>query len=201
MAEITIEAVKREEFGKGAARRLRRDKLVPAVLYGHGADPVHLALPAHVTALALRTANALLNIEVKGDKPQLALPKAIQRNPVRDTIEHVDLIMVRRGEKVQVEVPLVTTGEIKGDGVLIIDKNTLSLEAEATHIPSHIEIAVDTFEVGDEVLARDLPLPEGSTYLGDPEDVILSVQTPQAKDMGEITIEEVVEESEEAAEE
>ncbi|MDR0848261.1 MAG: 50S ribosomal protein L25/general stress protein Ctc [Propionibacteriaceae bacterium] len=201
MAEITIEAVKREEFGKGASRRLRRENLIPAVLYGHGTESVHLALPAHATALALRTANALLNIEVQGDKPQLALPKAIQRDPVRDTIKHVDLIIVRRGEKVHVEVPLLIVGELKSEGVLIVDKSTLTLEAEATNIPAHIEISVDAFEVGDEVRGRDLPLPEGSVYLGDPDDVILSVQTPQAKDMGEITIEEVEEESEEEPEE
>ena len=106
MAEIKISAVARTEFGKGAARRARRDGLVPAVLYGHGTDPVHVSLPGHETLLALRAANALLSITVDGSTPQLALPKQVQRNPVRGTVEHVDLVIVKRGEKVTVEVPL-----------------------------------------------------------------------------------------------
>ncbi|MDR0286027.1 MAG: 50S ribosomal protein L25/general stress protein Ctc, partial [Propionibacteriaceae bacterium] len=188
------------EFGKGAARRLRRDKLIPAVMYGHGGTPAHLALPTHVTTLALRTANALLEIRLPGEKPQLALPKAIQRDPVRDTIEHLDLIIVKRGEKVHVEVPLLVTGEVKGEAVVIQDQTTIMLEVEATHIPPHIEISVEGQEVGYTVTAADLVLPAGAVFPGEPDDLILSVQAPQAKDMGEITV-EAEGEAEEATEE
>ena len=203
MAEIVIKATLREEFGKGAARRLRREKMIPAVLYGHGTDPVHIALPAHATTMALRTANALLDLEIEGRKAQLALPKQIQRDPVRDVIEHVDLIIVRRGEKVTVEVPLTVTGEIRGSGVIIQDQNTIMLEVEATKIPAFIEINVDGMEVGVTVVAQDLVLPEGATFPGDPDDLILSIQAPQAKDMGESVAEEGegTEEAEEATEE
>jgi len=185
MAEIQIAAEVREEFGKGASRRYRRANLIPAVLYGHGGTPVHLTLPAHTTTLALRTANALLDIRVPGKPSQLALPKQIQRDPVRDTIKHVDLIAVRRGEKVHVEVPLVVTGEVRGEAVIIQDRNVIMLQVEATHIPAHIEVSVEGREVGYVLTAQDLVLPEGAAYVGDPEDLILSIQAPQAKDMGE----------------
>ena len=201
MAEIVITATVRDEFGKGAARRLRRDNLIPAVLYGHGGDPIHLALPAHATTMALRTANALLDIELAGHKPQLALPKQIQRDPVKDTIEHVDLIVVKRGEKVQVEVPLVVTGELKGEALVIQDQNVIMLEVEATNIPAHIEVSIEGLDVGATIFAKDLVLPEGASFTGDPDDLILSVQAPQAKDMGESTpSEEAAEETEEAQE-
>jgi len=201
MAEIVITAKVRDEFGKGAARRLRRENLIPAVLYGHGGDPIHLALPAHATTMALRTANALLDIELAGHKPQLALPKQIQRDPVKDTIEHVDLIIVKRGEKVQVEVPLIVIGELKGEALVIQDQNTIMLEVEATKIPAHIEVSIDGLEVGATIYAKDLVLPEGAAFTGEPEELILSVQAPQAKDMGEgAPAEEAGEETEEAQE-
>ena len=201
MAEIVITASVRDEFGKGAARRLRRENLIPAVLYGHGGDPIHLALPAHATTMALRTANALLDIELAGHAPQLALPKQIQRDPVKDTIEHVDLIVVKRGEKVQVEVPLIVTGELKGEALVIQDQSSIMLEVEATKIPAHIEVSIEGLEVGATIFAKDLVLPSGATFPGDPEDLILSVQAPQAKDMGEGgAAEEESEETEEAQE-
>ncbi|MCL2736224.1 MAG: 50S ribosomal protein L25/general stress protein Ctc [Propionibacteriaceae bacterium] len=190
MAQIVITAQLRDEFGKGAARRLRRDNMIPAVLYGHGGEPIHVALPAHVTTLALRTANALLDIALEGHKPQLALPKQIQRDPVRDTIEHVDLLVVKRGEKVHVEVPLQIVGEVKGSAVIIQDQTTITLEVEATHIPAHIDIDIDGLEVGAVILAQDLTLPKGAVFTGEPEDLILSIQAPQAKDMGETVGEE-----------
>ena len=201
MAEIVITASVRDEFGKGAARRLRRSNLIPAVLYGHGGDPIHLALPAHATTMALRTANALLDIELAGHEPQLALPKQIQRDPVKDTIEHVDLIAVKRGEKVQVEVPLVVTGELKGEALVIQDQAVIMLEVEATKIPAHIEVSIEGLEVGATIFAKDLVLPEGAAFTCDPDDLILSVQAPQAKDMGEgAPAEEAEEETEEAQE-
>ena len=194
MAEIAIKAQVREEFGKGAARRLRRDKMIPAVLYGHGGKTVHLALPVHATSLALRTANALLNIELEGHRPQLALPKQIQRDPVRDSIEHVDLIAVKRGEKVNVEIPLLITGEFKGEAVVIQDQTTIMLEVEATKIPAHVEVSIEGQVAGYTVTAQDLQLPTGAAFHGDPESLILSLQTPQAKDMGEAAAEEVSDE-------
>ncbi|MDR1386904.1 MAG: 50S ribosomal protein L25/general stress protein Ctc [Propionibacteriaceae bacterium] len=183
--EIKLEAQPRAEFGKGASRRLRRAGRVPAVMYGHGADPVHVSLPAHATQLALRQANALLTIDVVGGQPQLALPKQIQRDPISDVIEHVDLIMVRRGERVTVEVPLIVVGEVKGEAMIVTDQSTLTVEAEATSIPSSIEIDISALEIGDQVLARDLPLPEGVVFPGDPEDLMLSIQAPQAQDLGQ----------------
>ena len=193
MAEIVIAAQSREEFGKGAARRLRRENMIPAVLYGHGGEPIHVALPAHVTTLALRTANALLDIQLSGHKPQLALPRQIQRDPVTDKIEHVDLLAVKRGERVHVEVPLLITGEVKGNAIVIQDQATIMLEVEATAIPARIEISVEGYEVGETVYAKDLALPAGAVFQGNDDDLILSVQAPQAKDMGETPAEESAE--------
>ena len=196
MAEIVIAAQLREEFGKGAARRLRREKLIPAVMYGHGTKPIHIALPAHATMLALRAANALLTIEIAGKASQMALAKQIQRDPVRDVIEHVDLIIVKRGEKVSVEVPLVIVGEVRGEGIVIQDQNVITLEVEATAIPANVEINIDGLEAGAVITAQDLPLPPGAVFNGEPDDLILSIQVPQAKDMGEATAEEGEEEAE-----
>ncbi len=184
--EIKLAAEPRNEFGKGASRRIRRAGNVPVVLYGHGTDPVHLTLPAHETQLALRTANALLSLEVKGGKAQLALPKQVQRDPIRGTLEHVDLIIVRRGEKVTVEIPLVVVGQLAEDGlVLNQDQQTLALEVEATHIPEHIEVNIEGLGLGDRVTVADLTLPEGAAYHGSEdaaENVIVSVAAPKAEE-------------------
>jgi large subunit ribosomal protein L25 len=204
--EIKLEAPIRNEFGKGASRRLRRSGQIPAVLYGHGTDPVHLSLPGHQTQLALRVANALLTLDIQGQKEQLALPKQVQRNPVTDAIEHVDLIIVRKGERVTVEVPLVVVGEVRGEALIVTDQTSLLIEAEATSIPPHIEIDVSALEIGDAVRAKDLVLPDGVVFPGDPDDLMLSIQAPQVQDLGE-TAEEAEEgeegegEAEEAAEE
>lgn len=175
MSENKIAAVARTEFGKGAARRTRRAGLVPAVLYGHGSEPVHVSLPRHDVTMALRVANALLTISIDGGKEQLALPKQVQRNPVKDTIEHVDLVIVRRGEKVSVEVPLVVVGEEKVDGLVVMDQQTITLEVEATHIPASVEISVEGLEVGASITAGDLNLPEGAVFPGEANDLILSI--------------------------
>jgi large subunit ribosomal protein L25 len=174
MPESKLSAASRSEFGKGAARRLRRAKQVPAVLYGHGTDPVHISLPAHETQLALRAANVLLTIEIDGGKAQLALPKQVQRDPVRGTVEHIDLVIVRKGEKVTVQVPLVTVGEHSSEVMIMMDQNSLTLEVEATHIPSQIEIDVTDLQVGDTVTAADLVLPDGAVFPGEPDDLMLS---------------------------
>ncbi len=185
MSENKIAAVSRTEFGKGAARRTRRAGLVPAVLYGHGTDPVHISLPRHDVQLALRVANALLTISIDEGKEQLALPKQVQRNPVKDTIEHVDLVIVKRGEKVSVEVPLVVVGEEKVDGLVVMDQQTITLEVEATHIPASVEISVEGLEVGASITAGDLNLPSGAVFPGEADDLILSIAASPAAEAAE----------------
>jgi large subunit ribosomal protein L25 len=173
-SEVKIQAESRTEFGKGAARRIRRSDKVPAVLYGHGSDPIHITLPGHDLMLALKTANALLSIELDGDS-QLALPKQVQRDPIKGFIEHADLLLVRRGEKVTVDVPLVVNGEAAPDTLLSVEHNTISIEAEATHIPQSIEVDVEGLEVGTQILAKDLVLPSGSTLSLDPEALVVNI--------------------------
>lgn len=183
MAEIKIDAKSRTEFGKGAARRTRRAGLVPAVLYGHGTDPVHVSLPGHETLLALRAANALLSISIDGTADQLALPKQVQRNPVKGTVEHVDLVIVKRGEKVTVEVPLNVLGaDEKADRIVVMDQQTITLEVEATNIPREIEIDVTALEIGDSIAAKDLNLPEGAVFPGEPDDLILSISAAKTQE-------------------
>lgn len=174
MPEVKLTAELRTEFGKGAARRIRRAHKVPAVLYGHGTDPVHITLPGHETLLALRTANALLSIDVDGTS-QLALPKQVQRDPIKHSVEHVDLVLVRSGEKVTVDVPVVVEGEAAPDTLVVVDHNTVAIEAEATHIPQQIVISIEGLAAGTQILASDLELPTGSTLGIDPEALILQV--------------------------
>lgn len=197
MAEIKLSAKARSEFGKGAARRTRRAGLVPAVLYGHGTDPVHIALPAHDTLLALRTANALLSISVDGGKDTLALPKQVQRDPVKGSVEHVDLVIVRRGEKVTVEVPVVVVDDDRVPGVVTLDAQTLTLEVEATHIPAHVEVSVEGLEVGDKITVENITLPEGAVFAGEPDHLILSIAAVRATEEAD---EEADEGDEEAGE-
>lgn len=175
MSENKIAAQLRTEFGKGAARRARRAGLVPAVLYGHGTDPVHLALPGHQVQLALRTANAILEIKVDGGKSQLALAKQIQKDPIKGDIEHLDLVIVRKGEKVTVEVRVLVVGEHVSEGMIVMDAQSVALEVEATHIPTDIEVNVAGLEVGSVITAKDLVLPAGATFAGDPDHLILSI--------------------------
>ncbi len=172
--QITLPAAPRSEFGKGAARRLRRDNRVPAVLYGHGSEPIHISLPAHDTQLAMRAANVLLSLKFDDGTTQLALPKQVQKDPVRGTIEHLDLVIVKRGEKVTVQVAIVVVGEHSADVMVNVDQNTITLEVEATHIPEHIEVDVTSIEVGQAVTAADLVLPAGAVYVGEPDDLILA---------------------------
>ncbi len=174
VSEVKLSAQPRNEFGKGAARRLRRDHLVPAVLYGHGTDPVHVALPGHATMLALKNSNALLTIELNGGT-QLALPKDVQRHPIRSTIEHVDLIVVRRGEKVTVDVALHVVGEPGPGGLVSVELNSLSIEVEATNIPTSIEFDLAGAEIGTVVHASQIPLPNDATLVTDAETVVLTV--------------------------
>lgn len=179
--QITLSAESRSEFGKGAARRLRRDNKVPAVLYGHGTEPVHISLPAHETQLAMRAANVLLALEFADGTTQLALPKQVQKDPVRGTIEHVDLVIVKRGEKVSVQIPLVVIGEHSADVMVVMDQNTITLEVEATHIPEQIEIDVTGLEAGQVIAAKDLNLPTGAVFAGEPDDLILAGHAVQSQ--------------------
>ncbi|HHU39274.1 MAG TPA: 50S ribosomal protein L25/general stress protein Ctc [Propionibacterium sp.] len=180
--EIKIAADARAEFGKGASRRLRRAGKVPAVIYGHGSDPVHIALPGHESLLALRTANALLSITVDGGKAQLALPKQVQRHPLTGNLEHVDLLIVKKGEKVTVEVPLVILGEERLlEGIVMSDMQAITLEVEATNIPAQLDIDVASFAVGHQLTVGDLELPEGAAYPGEPEDLVLTINVVRAE--------------------
>jgi large subunit ribosomal protein L25 len=174
--EVHIAAQTRDEFGKGAARRIRREGLVPAVLYGHGTETRHLTLPGHQLMLALKTPNVLLYLDGLKNGSEIALPKAVQRDPIKGVLEHVDLILVRRGEKVTVEIPLRVTGEIAaGDGMLDQQLVQIPLEAEATSIPQGIDVDVTGMEVGQAVHASDLKLPPGVTLQVEPETLVLHV--------------------------
>jgi len=193
-AESRLQAEPRTEFGKGAARRIRRAHKVPAVLYGHGTDPVHVALPGHQMMLALKHggANALLTIELDGDT-QLALPKQVQRHPVRGDLEHVDLLLVRRGEKVTVDIPIHTVGEAAADTVVTVETSTVSVVAEATHIPDMISVSIDGAEAGTQILAKDLQLPEGSTLQLHEDALVANV--PAAVELVEETDSDAAEEA------
>ncbi len=189
MPEVKLTAELRSEFGKGAARRIRRASKIPAVLYGHGTDPIHITLPGHETLLALRTANALLSIDVDGSL-QLALPKQVQRDPLKHTIEHVDLVIVRSGERVTVEVPLTIEGEAAPETLVVVDHNSIAIEAEATHIPTQIIISIEGLKAGTQFHASDLRLPEGSTLAVDPEVLILNVTGAQTEEQAEAELAE-----------
>jgi len=179
VSEVRIAAESRSEFGKGAARRARREGKVPAVLYGHGSAPVHLSLPGHDLMLALKTPNVLLALDIDGKK-ELALPKDVQRHPIKRHLEHVDLILVKRGEKVVVEVPVQATGTVAPGGLLETVLVALPVEAEATHLPEAIEVSVEGLEAGQSVLAKDIALPSGASLAVDGETVVLHVMVPAA---------------------
>ncbi|WP_435969670.1 50S ribosomal protein L25/general stress protein Ctc [Streptomyces sp. Qhu_M48] len=182
MSEIKIAATVRSEFGKGAARAIRRDGQVPAVVYGHGSESAHVTLPAHDLALALRTPNVLLALDVDG-KSQLAIPKAVQRDAIKGFLIHVDLILVRQGEKVTVEIPVQAEGELAAGGNLLEHVlGTLSIEAEATHLPESVTVSVEGLEAGASILAKDIVLPKGSTLVTDADAVVLQVLSAQAEE-------------------
>jgi len=187
MAEIRLVGIERTEFGKGAARRLRRDNLIPAVMYELGETPTHVALPEHETMLALRQANVLFNIITNGNS-QLAVTKSVQRDPVRQIIEHLDLLKVRAGEKITVEVPIVIVGESADGTIHLLDLQNVSLQAEATHLPQSLEVDITDLEEGHVVRAGDLIMPHGSVLETDPEVAVVLITVPK----------EEVEETEEA---
>jgi large subunit ribosomal protein L25 len=181
MAEVKIPAEPRTEFGKGAARRIRRTDRVPAVIYGHGAEPKHVSVPGHELLLALRTPNVLISLEIDGTS-ELVIPKAVQRDPLKGFLEHVDLLAVKRGEKVTVEVPVVTEGELAPGGNLLEHVlNALPVEAEATHIPESVSVSVEGLEAGASILAKDVALPRGTTLAVEEDAVVLQVVAAQAE--------------------
>jgi large subunit ribosomal protein L25 len=190
MAE-KITAEQRTEFGKGAARRIRRDDKIPAVVYGHGSAPIHVTLPGHDTMMALKHggANALLDLQIDGES-QLALTKQVQIDPIRRVIEHVDFVAVRRGEKVTVDVPIHVVGEAGPDTLVVTENATVQIEAEATHIPEYFEVSVEGAEIGTLIHASDLDFPAGSTLLSDGELLIVNVTQQRSEEELEAELEE-----------
>ncbi|GGU90358.1 50S ribosomal protein L25 [Streptomyces filipinensis] len=183
MSEVKLTAETRTEFGKGAARRIRRDNKVPGVLYGHGSEPLHLTFPGHDLLLALRTPNVLISLDIDGKTNELALPKAVQRDPLKGFLEHVDLLLVKRGEKVTVEVPVHAEGELAPGGNLLEHVLTaLPVEAEATHIPEALTVSVEGLEAGASVHAKDITLPSGVSLAVDADAVVLQVLQAQAEE-------------------
>jgi len=179
MAELSnhIDADSREFFGKGAARKLRAAGKIPAVIYGHGTEPRHVSLPGHQTSLLIRKANAIIELSIDG-KDELTLVKDVQRDPVRQIIEHIDLVVVKKGEKVHVEVPVHVEGEPAPGAAFLQDAVTIRIEVEATHIPERIVISVEGLEIGTHVTAGDVALPTGATLMDDPELLMVAVNAP-----------------------
>jgi large subunit ribosomal protein L25 len=182
--ENSVVAELRTEFGKGAARRLRAAHKIPAVLYGHGTDPQHLTLPGHEVMLIIRKANAVLDLKISGQS-QLALVKDVQKDPVHQVIEHLDLIIVRAGEKVTVDVPVHVEGESAPGTIVALDQTTLSVEVEATHIPDRFVVDVEGLEEGTHVTAAEVKLPSGATLLTDPETLVVAINVPAVVDLPE----------------
>ena len=191
MSTEKITAELRTEFGKGAARRIRREHKIPAVVYGHGNDPIHVTLPGHDTMMAIKHggANALLELDINGES-QLALTKQVQVDPVRRVLEHVDFVAVKRGEKVTVDVPVIVVGEAAAETLVVTENATVQVEAEATHIPEQFEIDVTDAEAGTQFLASQLTLPSGTTLLTDAETLVVNVTAAQPAEAAEAELEQ-----------
>ncbi|HVU74015.1 MAG TPA: 50S ribosomal protein L25/general stress protein Ctc [Mycobacteriales bacterium] len=181
MAEVQIAARPRTEFGKGAARRIRRNAEVPAVLYGHGTDTRHYRLPAHELMLAIKhDKNVLLSLQIEGGASELAIPRAVVKDPIKGFLEHVDLLLVRRGEKVTVEVPVIVVGDAISGTIVELQITALPVETEATHIPTGFEVSVQGLDAGDAIHAGQVPLPDGVTLAVDPDAVVVHVGAQQS---------------------
>lgn len=182
MAEVKISAEARTEFGKGAARRTRRANKVPGVVYGHGTDPIHVALPGHELMLALKTPNVLIGLDLDG-RSELVIPKAVQRDPLKGFLEHVDLLIVKRGEKVTVEIPITVEGELApGGNVLEHILNALPVEAEATHIPEAVTASIEGLDAGASILAKDIALPKGVALAVEEDTAVLQIVAAQVEE-------------------
>lgn len=199
--QLTLAAEKRTEFGKGAARRARAAHKIPAVLYGHGSDPVHVLLPGHATMMALKHQNALLTIELDGTS-ELAIAKDVQLEPVRRLIEHVDLLIVKKGEKITVDVPVHVVGESAPGTIHVVEYNSLQVAAEATHLPEVLEVSIEGLEEGAVVHASEVELPKGAELVTDGETAVVVISVPRAAaaDEDEAAAEEAAEAPAEAAE-
>ena len=185
MSEVKISAEPRTEFGKGGARRTRRAGLVPAVLYGHGEAPQHIALPAREFAAAIRHGgiNQIFTIDIAGNPAAtLALPKAIQRDPIKDTFEHVDLLIVKRGERIQVDIAVVLTGEAAKNTLIVHESNTVAVIAEALHLPSELEVSIEGLEAGSHLTAGDVQLPQGVELAVDADTVLAVINAAQSNE-------------------
>jgi large subunit ribosomal protein L25 len=191
VSEVKINAEPRTEFGKGGARRTRRAGKVPAVLYGHGEKPKHIALPAREFAAAIRHGgiNQLFNIEVGDGTTALALPKAIQRDPIKETFEHVDLLIVKRGEKITIEVPVQLIGEAARNTLVMTEHDKLSVTADATRLPDHLEVSIEGLEPGSRVTASDVTLPTGTELAAEPDLVIAMITAAPTADQMEGAVE------------
>ena len=174
----------REVFGNGAARKIRATGKIPAVIYGHGTEPQHVTLPGHETALILRKSNQVLELDIQG-KTQLALVKDVQKDPVRQIIEHIDLVVVRKGEKVIVDIPVRIEGESAPGTNVNQNANTLSLEVEATHIPESLVVSIEGLEDGAQILAGAVTLPSGATLITDPETLVVGIVGETEQDLGD----------------
>jgi large subunit ribosomal protein L25 len=177
MSDNKMAASYRKDFGKGAARKLRAAGHIPAVIYGHGEDPTHVSLPGHETTLLVRKANALIDLTIEGDD-KLVLVKDVQRDPVRQVIEHLDLVIIRKGEKVTVDVSVHVEGEPYSGTMVQLESQTISLEADAINIPEFITVSVDGLEEGTQILAGALQMPAGSTLLTDPDALVVAITVP-----------------------
>ena len=184
MAEVRIQAETRTEFGKGAARRTRRAGRIPAVLYGHGTDPQHLSFDAVEFAAVLREngRNAVLTVAGGATDSQLALTKTVVRDPIKGFIEHIDLLTVRRGEKVQVDVRLVILGEAASGTLVFQNEDTLTVEADALNIPETLEVVIEDAEIGTQFLAGGVTLPDGAELVSDPELLVVNVTEAPTED-------------------
>ena len=179
MAEVSIKGALRSEFGKGASRRIRRDGSVPAVIYGHGEKPIHISLPAREVGVAMKTSNVLLNVDL-GEKQELVLPKSIVRNPLKGTLEHIDLIIVRRGERVVVHVPVHTHGKYDPEGILEHVHNTIEVEVDVTAIPASLDLDIEGLMAGDSKTASEVTLPEGVILKSDPKMTVIHLSVRAA---------------------
>ncbi|MFJ6797815.1 50S ribosomal protein L25/general stress protein Ctc [Streptomyces sp. NPDC091268] len=183
MSEVKLSAQLRTTFGKGSARQARRDALVPGVIYGHGQDPKHVNVEGHGLQLALRTPNVLISLDIEGAGTELVIPKAVQKHPLKRSLSHVDYLIVKKGETVTVDVAIVTEGELAAGGNMLETlQNTISVEAEATHIPTEVTVSIAGLQAGDTIHAKDLVLPTGTKLAVDGDIAVLQVVAPQAEE-------------------
>jgi len=188
VAEISIKGARRTEFGKGASRRSRRDGFIPAVIYGHGEKPQHVALPSRELGIALKTSNVLIDV-VLDDHTELTLPKSVSRDPLTGLLEHIDLVIVRRGERVVVSVPVHTEGKYDQDGILEHTNNSIEVETDVTNIPAFLMLSMEGMVAGESKAAADVVLPEGVKLISDPKMIVvhLSVKSAEVEEVAVVT--------------